>query len=125
MTLPRPAVQRVLVRVVFVVVVCILLYAGLRQNPVPEMFHEEDKLYHALGFAVLAVSTRLAFPRGPWWWQALGALVLGGGIELAQNLQPARTGSVWDFLFDALGVGAGWLLLQLPTLRRWRTPQED
>ena len=121
MTLPRPALRRWLIRVAFIVVLGVVLYAGLRQQPVPETFHDEDKLYHVLGFAVLAMCTRLAFPRRSWWWQVLGVLVIGGGIELLQNLQPARAGSAWDFLADVIGVGIGWLLLQLPLLRRWHT----
>ena len=112
------ATRRTLMRFAFVVIVCGLLYAGLRPHPVPELFHEEDKLYHLLGFAALAVCTRVAFPRHAWWWQALAMLVLGAGIELAQNLQPARTGSMWDFLFDTLGVGIGLALARLPFMRR-------
>src|SRR5699024_6151600 len=83
------AARRTLAHLAFVVVVCVLLYAGLGPHSVPEMFHEEDKLFHLLGFAALAVCTRLAFPRRAWWWQALAMLALGAGIELAQNLQPA------------------------------------
>jgi len=119
MTLPRPALRRWLMRAVFIAVLAAVLYAGLRQQPVPEVFNQEDKLYHVLGFAALAVCTRLAFPRRGWWWQVLGALAIGGGIELLQNMQPARVGSLWDFVADAIGVGIGWLLLQLPILRRW------
>lgn len=119
MTHPHPALRRLLVRVAFLAVLAVVLYAGLRQQPVPEVFNHEDKLYHVLGFAALAVCTRLAFPHRAWWWQALGALIIGGGIELLQNLQPARAGSLWDFLADIIGVGIGWLLLQLPLLRRW------
>ncbi|HET7268090.1 MAG TPA: VanZ family protein [Oleiagrimonas sp.] len=118
MTRPSPALRRVLVRAAFIAVLAVVLYAGLRQQAVPETFDNEDKLYHLLGFAALAVCTRLAFPRWRWWWQVLGALAIGGGIELFQNLQPARVGSWWDFLADAIGVGLGWLLLQLPPLRR-------
>lgn len=119
MTLSFPALRRLLMRAVFIAVLAVVLYAGLRQQPVPEVFDQEDKLYHVLGFAALAMCTRLAFPRGGWWWQVLGALAIGGGIELAQNLHPERVGSLWDFLADAIGVGIGWLLLQLPLLRRW------
>ncbi len=117
MNLPPPATRRVLLRLAFAVVACFLLYAGLRAQSVPELFHEEDKLYHLAGFAALAVCTRLAFPRPAWWWQALAMLAMGGGIELAQNLEPARLGSAWDFLFDAIGVAIGLALARLPYLR--------
>lgn len=122
MTRSHRRLLRYLLRVAFVLVLGFLLYAGLRQNPAPEMFHEEDKLYHLLGFAALIACTRLAFPRGTWWWQALGVLALGGGIELLQNLEPARTGSIWDFLFDLLGVGLGLLLVRLPLFKRLGAP---
>ncbi|HET8553850.1 MAG TPA: hypothetical protein VFL78_03415 [Rhodanobacteraceae bacterium] len=118
MTRSHPVLMRYALRVAFVLVFAFLLYAGLRQNPVPELFHEEDKLYHLIGFAAFIACARLAFPRGAWWWQTAGALALGAGIELAQNLQPARTGSIWDFLFDAVGVGLGLLLLRLPVFQR-------
>lgn len=100
----------------------ILLYTGPRPRPVPEIFHQEDKLYHLLGFATLAIGTRLALPRQAWWWQALAMLALGAGIELVQNLEPARVGSVWNFLFDAIGVRAGLLAVQLALFNRWRAP---
>lgn len=122
MTRLHSILTRYAMRAIFVLVLCALLYAGLRQNPVPELFHEEDKLYHLIGFAAFIACARLAFPRGAWWWQAVGALALGGGIELVQNLQPARVGSIWDFLFDALGVGAGLLLVRLPVFRQLDEP---
>lgn len=122
MTRPHPVLMRYALRVAFVLVFGFLLYAGLRQNPVPELFHEEDKFYHLLGFAAFIACARLAFPRGAWWWQAAGALALGGAIELLQNLQPARTGSIWDFLFDALGVGLGLLLVRLPVFKLFAEP---
>ncbi len=122
MPLPRPAFRRLLAGAALVVVLAIVLYAGLGPHPVPQGFHEEDKLYHLIGFAALAACTRLTFPRAAWWWQVIGVLALGGGIELAQTFQPERVGSVWDFLFDGVGVAAGWLLLQMPTLRAWGAP---
>lgn len=122
MTRSHPVLMRYALRAVFVLVFGFLLYAGLRQQPVPELFHEEDKLYHLIGFAAFIACARLAFPRGAWWWQAAGALALGAGIELGQNLQPARIGSIWDFLFDALGVGLGLLLVRLPVFKQLGEP---
>ncbi len=110
--------RRTLLCAILVIIVVILLYAGLTANPVPETFHEEDKLYHTLGFAALALCTRLAFARRAWWPQVLAMLALGGAIEVGQMLLPLRTGSVWDFLFDALGVIIGLSLARIPFLRR-------
>lgn len=119
MTPPDPALRRVVLRIAFAVVLAVLLYAGLREQPVPELFHEEDKLHHVLGFAVLAMSARMAFPHGRLRWQLPAMLALGAAIELAQNLLPGRTGSVWDMLADMLGVGLGLALAALPAMRRF------
>ncbi len=122
MTRPGSASKRVAWRLVLFAVLVGLLYAGLRSHPVPEAFHEEDKLYHLLGFAALAACTRLAFPRRAWWWQTLAMLAIGAGIELAQALMPGRVGSVWDFAFDTLGIAIGLALSRWPTLRRLGGP---
>jgi VanZ family protein len=119
MTPPDPVLRRLVLRIAFAVVLAVLLYAGLREQPVPELFHEEDKLHHVLGFAVLAVSMRMAFPRGRLRWQLPALLALAAGIELVQKLMPERTGSVWDLLAGAFGVTLGLALALLPALRRF------
>src|SRR5699024_918957 len=98
MTPPRHPLRRVLPRLGLVLVVGMLLYAGLMQNPAPKVFHGVDKLYHLTGFALLAVCTRLAFVRGAVWLQILAMLALGAGIEIVQAYIPGATASVWDFL---------------------------
>jgi VanZ family protein len=119
MTAPDPVLRRVVLRIVFVAVLAVLLYAGLREHPVPELFHEEDKLHHLLGFAVLAVSMRMAFPRGRLRWQLPAMLALAAGIELAQNLMPERTGSMWDMWAGTLGIALGLASTMLPALHRF------
>ncbi|MBF6623433.1 MAG: VanZ family protein, partial [Pseudomonas stutzeri] len=47
----------------FLAVAVVILYAGLKPEPVPQAFDQQDKLHHLLGFAALAFSMRLAFPR--------------------------------------------------------------
>jgi VanZ family protein len=123
--------RRLLLRAIFVAVLVALLYAGLREQPVPQFFHGcmdrthgEDKLHHVLGFAVLAASMRMAFPRGRMSWQLLALAVLGAAIELGQNLLPARTGSAWDMLAGVLGAVLGLALTQLPVLRRFAAAGE-
>jgi VanZ family protein len=113
------ATRRRTLRIVFVVVLAILLYAGLRPEHIPEFFNEEDKLHHLAGFAALALSTRMAFPRGSVLWQIAGMVLLGVFIELAQELLPDRTSSIWDILANLTGIAVGLALARLPFLRRY------
>ena len=91
----------------FICVSVVLLTAGLRAQPVPEAFAQEDKLHHLVGFFVLAFSCRLAFLRVKAHWIALGCLLTGVLIEYAQALMPLRTASPYDALANAVGVLLG------------------
>ncbi|ATE78730.1 MULTISPECIES: VanZ family protein [Pseudomonas] len=95
---------------VFAAVTMILLYAGLRPQPIPELFVEEDKLHHWIGFLVFACSCRLAFPNVKFTWTALGCLLAGVLIELAQGMMPLRTASPYDMLANSIGVLMGLLI---------------
>jgi len=94
----------------FGAVTLVLLCAGLRERPFEQMFAEEDKLHHVLGFLVFALSARLAFPRGRWLWIALGCLLVGLLIEVVQGWLPLRTASLGDMLANSLGVVSGLLI---------------
>ena len=94
----------------FGAVTLVLLCAGLREQPLEQMFAEEDKLHHWLGFMVFALSARLAFPRVRWLWVALGCLLMGLLIELVQGWLPLRTASLGDMLANSLGVISGLLI---------------
>lgn len=123
MKMPGPRARRWLARVAFVAVLAFILYTTLNPHPVvTESFDQEDKLYHALAFVALAVTMRLAFPRGAWWAQVAWALGIGIGIEVIQSFEPTRSGSVFDVMADAAGIALGWFALRLPTLRQWRGP---
>lgn len=98
----------------FVIVTLTLLIAGLRPQPIPELFNQEDKLHHWFGFLVFACSCRLAFPRVKLLWIALGCLLTGVLIEGAQELLPLRTTSAYDMLANSIGVLSGMLIV-------WRT----
>ncbi|MGE6659763.1 VanZ family protein [Pseudomonas sp. NPDC077408] len=89
------------------VVTAILLYAGLRPDPVPQVFDQQDKLHHLLGFAALAFSMRLALPRWSVVWIFSLCLATAVLIELAQGYQPHRFASLADMVANTLGVGAG------------------
>ncbi|MBN3865736.1 VanZ family protein [Pseudomonas frederiksbergensis] len=95
---------------VFIAVTVILLFAGLRSQPIPELFAEEDKIHHWIGFLVFAFSCRLAFPNVKLRWIALGCLLTGVLIELAQGLMPLRTASPYDMLANCIGVLMGLLV---------------
>ena len=94
----------------FAMVTAILLFAGLRAQPIPELFAEEDKIHHWIGFLVFACSCRLAFPNVKFVWTALGCLLIGVLIELAQGLMPLRTASPYDMLAKSIGVLMGLLI---------------
>lgn len=66
-----------------------------------------DKAQHALGFAWLALWSRLAYPRWPR-GALLGLLALGALIEVAQAVTGWRYGEVADWVADAVGVFAVW-----------------
>lgn len=98
-------------------VLAVILFTGLKPEPVPQLFSQQDKLHHMLGFAALAFSLRLAFPR--WRIGGLVCVSLAAAllIELGQGLQPQRTASLTDMLANTLGVLIGLGCSQL--LRHW------
>ncbi|MCY1261205.1 MULTISPECIES: VanZ family protein [Pseudomonas] len=95
---------------IFISVGVVLLAAGLRAQPIPEAFVQEDKLHHLIGFFALSFSCRLAFLRVNVRWIALGCLVTGILIEYAQGLMPLRTASPYDALANAVGVLIGLIV---------------
>lgn len=92
----------------FLVVLAVILFSGLRPEPVPQVFNQQDKLHHLLGFAALIFTLRLAFPQWRAFWTiavSLGAATL---IEVGQSLLPNRQASLGDMLANTLGVLFGW-----------------
>lgn len=92
----------------FVVVAGVILFTGLKPEPVPQMFDQQDKLHHLLGFAAFAFALRMAFPSLQTGWALVLSLGLAMGIELAQGLQPYRHASAGDMAANTLGVLLGW-----------------
>jgi VanZ family protein len=92
----------------FMAVLAVILFAGWKPEPLPEAVAQQDKAHHLLGFAALAVTARLAFPRAHILWLLAFSLGTGLLIELGQGLQPNRTPSTGDMLANALGVLLGW-----------------
>ena len=91
----------------FLAVCAGLLFTGLRTLPIPQVFAQEDKLHHLLGFFALAFSCRLAFLHSKLHWIAIGCVLAGVLIEYAQALIPLRTASLYDALANTAGVALG------------------
>ena len=71
-----------------------------------------DKAQHAIAFAMLYGIGIKAYPdrvRDV----ALGLLLLGGLIEVAQAATPWRQADIQDWFADAVGIGAVWLLYSI------------
>lgn len=94
----------------FLAVCAGLLFTGLRTRPIPQVFAQEDKLHHFMGFFALAFSCRLAFLPVKLHWIAIGCVLVGVLIEYAQALIPLRTASFYDALANTAGVALGLLV---------------
>ncbi|CDZ94989.1 MULTISPECIES: VanZ family protein [Pseudomonadaceae] len=92
----------------FIAVLAVILFTGLRPEPVPQVFDQQDKLHHLLGFAALMFTVRLAFPQWRVFWAISLSLAAAVLIELAQGLIPNRWASMGDMLANTLGVLLGW-----------------
>lgn len=94
----------------FLAVCAGLLFTGLRTRPIPQVFAQEDKLHHFMGFFALAFSCRLAFLPVKLHWIAIGCVLAGVLTEYAQALIPLRTASFYDALANTAGVALGLLV---------------
>src|SRR5690606_34300453 len=92
-------------------------------EPVPQLFDQQDKLHHLLGFAAFAFTLRLAFPRMHFVWTLLISVVAALTIEIGQGMLPHRTPSMGDMLANMLGVLCGWMA-SMP-VRAWLRRRQD
>lgn len=92
----------------FIVVLGVILFSGLRPEPVPQVFDQQDKLHHMLGFAAMIFTLRLAFPQWRVVWTLLTCLSAALLIEIGQSFLPNRQASPGDMLANTLGVLLGW-----------------
>lgn len=97
----------------FIAVLAVILFTGLRPEPVPQVFDQQDKLHHLLGFAALMFTLRLAFPQWRVFWAIAASLSAAVLIEVAQSLMPNRWASWGDMLANTLGVLIGWACSRL------------
>ena len=96
-------------RLSFWLLVLVTLWLSLVPvDQVPKVFSFWDKAEHALGFAALAFSGSLAYPRRI---PALifGLALFGAGIECAQWLTSWRFGDWQDWVADCVGVLIGYV----------------
>jgi VanZ family protein len=93
--------------------ICVLAILAMSlMPPVPQMPTTGwDKSNHMLGFAVLMLLGRSAYP-GRTVFLVAGLLAYGALIELLQSFTPTRFAEWGDLLADGLGLFAGWALGQ-------------
>ena len=106
------------------------LYLCLRPTaPEPPSLPNLDKLQHLTAWFVLTAWFGALIQRRHLAWVVLGALALGGAIEVAQGaMDLGRTADLRDVLANAVGVAAG-LGLSLASreslfqrIERWLAP---
>lgn len=113
--LPMPASVRTLFRFLFLLAIVASFWLALM--PLPEtvsIVSWQDKIEHAMLFAVLALFGLAAWPQRPL-TIAAGLLLYGAAMEWAQSFTAHRTGDPLDWLADAFGV-----LVLLPAILRQR-----
>lgn len=104
---------RTLIRIAFVLALVAVFWLALMPAPdVARLVSWQDKIEHAVLFAALAPFALLAWPTRPV-AIALGLLLYGAAMELAQSQTGHRFGDPWDWLADAVG-----LLVLLPAWLR-------
>lgn len=103
-----PPARRVVIAV-FWLEVAVLLWAasfgGGFQGQVTQLLGVNDKVVHALAFALLAMTGFILWNAPRIVVPALLALALA--IEAMQSLVPGRTPSLWDFAASAAGIAVG------------------
>ncbi|SEA33962.1 hypothetical protein [Microbulbifer marinus] len=97
-------------RGLFLLVLGVALFAGLKAQPVPQVVSHFDLMLHFGAFAALSALWLLGFSRR-WWLPGLVfLLVVGAAIELWQGwLLPGRTASLVDMSANFGGVLLGGL----------------
>ena len=97
-------------RGLFILLLGVALFAGLKAQPVPQVVSHFDLMLHFGAFAALSALWLFSFTKR-WWLHGIVFLVfVGGGIELWQGWAlPGRTASLVDMSANTLGVFAGGL----------------
>ncbi|MDZ7689537.1 MAG: VanZ family protein [Halobacteriales archaeon] len=95
-------------RILFAVAVVAVVAASLVSDPylptadfVPGV--ASDKVWHAVGYFCLTLVALYVFDQRPL-VVAVGVVLLGAGVELAQSFVPYRTASLLDMAANTVGV---------------------
>ncbi len=105
----RPAVLRASFALALVVVFVLAL---LPAPDVPKVVDWQDKVEHAVLFALLGLLGLAAWARHDR-AVVLGLVAHGLLMEIAQSLTAHRHGDPWDWVADTLGVAAALLLARV------------
>lgn len=101
-------------------IIAILLLVPMPEDNSVQLFPNADKFVHAFLFALLTFVLyweqvrQRARVRKPYVYNIITLtlpLLYGAALEVAQQYCTTyRTGSKWDLIADAIGIGMGWLL---------------
>ncbi|MGD8379830.1 MAG: VanZ family protein [Gammaproteobacteria bacterium] len=100
-----------------VLVTLVVIWGSLTPQPPQIPVAEGDKLEHFAAYFAIMLAWGSTVARAHHGRVFILAVLLGGGLELAQMLTPARDPAWGDLLADALGAGAAWWLLRWPLWR--------
>jgi VanZ family protein len=102
---------RTAARLSCIVTLAAALAGSLFPHMGPSDANSLDKLAHVAGYAALTLQIGLGIRRErPVLSAGLVALIVGGGLELAQSWVPGRSGSWGDFAANTLGVLVGMVV---------------
>ena len=95
-------------RGLFLLLLGVALYAGLKAQPVPQVVSHFDLMLHFGAFAVLSALWVFGFARRLWLRGLIFLVCVGAGIELWQGwMLPGRVASLVDMSANLAGVFAG------------------
>lgn len=112
--------------------VLLLIWMSLTSTPSPvqtDLIAYEDKISHALAYAVLAFLgertwRNLPLARRAWLWSLLVAVFIGAALEIAQmTFTRARTAEWGDLIADAIGAGLALALVGWRNKKRRQSVQ--
>ncbi len=91
----------------YVVTILILSVLPIKSNVVTM----NDKINHAIGFAVYFILYRLAFEKYTYFLIFITGCIVGVSIEFFQSFFPYRDSSFYDLVADIIGLFIGFLII--------------